>query len=63
MTSDHEASVLGKRIRNDNKTNGELLATSVTTDGDLEDDDDDIGPMPPMPGSSEIGARKKRKGI
>ncbi|KAF8511591.1 peptidyl-prolyl cis-trans isomerase [Gautieria morchelliformis] len=60
MSSDHEPSVLGKRIRSDNEANGELLAASLAGDGKLEDDDDDIGPMP-MPDTGEIGARKKRK--
>lgn len=59
MSSDDEASVLGKRSRDDQDANGE----SEHKHWQLEDDDDDdIGPMP-MPDTMDNGTRKKRKGI
>ena len=53
-----DASVLGKRLRNEDGTNnGEQT-------GPLEDDDDDdVGPMPLPADAAGGGAKKKRKGI
>lgn len=59
--SHDEPSVLGKRTRKDKETNGESFVNSGIGDGQLEDDGDDIGPMP-MSDTTDNGVRKKRKG-
>ena len=62
LTSDQDASVLGKRVHDGSPQKPE----DDVTPGPAEDDDDeeDIGPMPmPADASSSGGIRKKRKGL
>lgn len=63
-SEEHDASVLGKRARNNaNDENGaedsELATKKVTVDDDS--DDDDVGPMP-LAANAGSANKKKRKG-
>jgi hypothetical protein len=58
--SNDETSVLGKRAQHGK--DGEPIVASGSGDGQFEDDEDDIGPMP-MSGIAGNSVRKKRKGI
>lgn len=53
-----DASVLGKRLRNEDGTNNGEPADPLE-----DDDDDDVGPMPLPAFAAGGGAKKKRKGI
>jgi peptidylprolyl isomerase domain and WD repeat-containing protein 1 len=53
-------SMLGKRARSEEEGNNQV--PSGANGMQLEDDDDDIGPMP-MPDSADNSIKKKRKGV
>ncbi|KAF8583128.1 peptidyl-prolyl cis-trans isomerase [Ramaria rubella] len=59
MNREEDASVLGKRARDD-KQHGEQHLSDPERIGQDDDDDDDIGPMP-MPDIQDNATRKKRK--
>jgi hypothetical protein len=56
-----DASVLGKRVRNEAGQNENDLQASVVNSTVEDDSDDDVGPMP-MPAQAPA-AKKKRRGI
>jgi peptidylprolyl isomerase domain and WD repeat-containing protein 1 len=60
--SEQDASVLGKRVRNDDEKNDRIPDNASPTNQDDDDDDDDVGPMP-MPEAANGGTKKKRKGV
>lgn len=61
LSSDQDASVLGKRVHDGSPQKPDDDVTPGPAEED--DDDDDIGPMPmPTDPSSNGGTRKKRKG-
>lgn len=65
-TDAQDASVLGKRARNNaNDENGpeptQPASKKVTIEDD-SDDDDDVGPMP-LPAGAPASMKKKRKGM
>lgn len=61
-----DASVLGKRVRNNNEEHQNAADDSEPSSKksmaeDLDESDDDVGPMP-MPVGSTVVTKKKRKG-
>lgn len=65
---EQDASILGKRVRNDGQLDVDMsetaqpAAAAAAATGD-DDSDDDVGPMPMPTEAGNGGAKKKRKGV
>jgi hypothetical protein len=62
--SEQDASVLGKREREEEEKNGPLAEDGPVRDASANEDesDEDVGPMP-MPANANGTMKKKRKGM